>query len=57
MPFFYGAAVSGLAIILVFTTWGYPAVQKIVGPRRLALGQGGVPVEAGDGTRATPQRP
>ena len=33
LPFFYGAAVAGLAILLVFATWGYPTVQKIVGRR------------------------
>jgi hypothetical protein len=31
LPFFYGAAVAILAIVLVFATWSYPAVQKIVG--------------------------
>jgi predicted MFS family arabinose efflux permease len=46
MPFFYAAAVAALSIVLVFATWGYPAVQKIVGPKRLDLGQGAVPVEA-----------
>lgn len=39
MPFFYGAAVAGLAIVLVVTAWGYPAVQKIVGVKRLDAGR------------------
>jgi DHA1 family tetracycline resistance protein-like MFS transporter len=39
MPFFYGAAVAGLAIVFVVTTWGYPAVQKIVGMKTSDLGR------------------
>jgi len=34
MPFFYGAAVAVFAIVLIFATWGYPAVQRIVGMKR-----------------------
>ena len=30
LPFLYAVAVAGLAIALVFATWGYPAVRKIV---------------------------
>jgi len=33
LPFLYGVAVAGLAILLVFATWGYPAVRKIVDAR------------------------
>jgi hypothetical protein len=47
MPFFYGAAVAGVAILLVLATWGFPAVQKIVGPKKLDLEQGGVPIKLG----------
>jgi len=34
MPFFYGAAVAVLGIVLVFVTWSYPAVAKIVGAKK-----------------------
>ena len=33
LPFIYGAAVAGLAIILVYATWSYPAVRKVVDAR------------------------
>jgi len=52
MPFFYAAAVAILGIVLVFTTWGYPAMLKIVDPKRPSPGRGAVPVGAGDGSRA-----
>ncbi len=47
MPFFYGAAVAGLAILLVFATWGYPAVQNIVGMKNRDLEPGTVPIKLG----------
>ena len=40
MPFFYAAAVAALGIVLVFATWGYPAVQNIVGTKKSGLGPG-----------------
>ena len=33
LPFFYGAAVAGLALLLIVATWGYPAVRRIVNVR------------------------
>lgn len=36
LPFLYGAAVAVLGILLVFATWSYPAVQRIVGVRQVA---------------------
>jgi DHA1 family tetracycline resistance protein-like MFS transporter len=47
MPFFYAAAVAILGIVLVFATWGYPAVQKIVGGRKPDLEQAGAPIKLG----------
>jgi len=55
MPFFYAAAVAALGIVLVFTTWGYPAVRKIVDPKRPSPGQRAVPVGARGVARATRQ--
>jgi DHA1 family tetracycline resistance protein-like MFS transporter len=47
MPFFYAAAVAILGIVLVFATWGYPAVQKIVGGRKPDLEHAGAPIKLG----------
>ena len=47
MPFFYGATVAGVAILLVLATWGFPAVQRIVDPKKLDLEQRGMPIKLG----------